>query len=215
MREARTRAVVAVLLVLVVLGVGVLVGRATDRTAVVPAAGLVVDGIPVGTVDTPAGALSAADNYVAIASQSVEQDPGLFGHLVHVAYARDIRSQTLNQATALRRTDTVDMGNYADGGRAVAVIAARRLDRYAPGRATVTSWLGGFVWGPRLAPRQSWNLVDTTLVFRGGWWLIASSRAERTPAPVPSIVFVNGHNNRSPVFDRRLAGMSAPFYGSG
>ena len=48
----------------------------------------------------------------------------------------------------------------------VAVIGARRLDRYTPDRATVTTWLGGFVWGPGVAPRQSWNLVETTLAWQ-------------------------------------------------
>ena len=107
------------------------------------------------------------------------------------------------------------MRNYARGGRAVAVIAARRLDHYKPGRATVTSWLGGFVWGPAVSPRQSWNLVDTTLLWRRGRWLIASMSTERTAAPVPSVVFVDGHNNQSGAFDARLAGMTAPFYGAG
>jgi hypothetical protein len=79
----------------------------------------------------------------------------------------------------------------------------------------VTSWLGGFVWGPSLSPRQSWNLVDTTLTWRRNRWLVLSMNTERTPAPVPSVVFVDAHNNQSGVFDTRLAGMTAPFYGAG
>jgi len=95
------------------------------------------------------------------------------------------------------------------------VIAARRLDHYTPKRATVTSWLGGFEWGPGLTPRQSWNLVDTTMVWRHSRWLVTSMNTERTPAPVPSIVFVDGHNNQSAAFNSRLAGMTAPYYGAG
>ena len=172
-------------------------------------------GIPVGVQDSAAGALAAADNYLAIASQTVEQDPGEFSALVNTVYTPGSRASTLAQAAAARGADVADMRNYAQGGRAVAVIAARRLDHYTPGRATVTSWLGGFVWGPALSPRQSWNLVDTTLVWRQGRWLIASMSAERTAAPVPSVVFVDGHNNQSGAFDARLAGMTAPFYGAG
>jgi hypothetical protein len=212
MREPRTHVALTTLVVLVVLVGGVLVGRATSQTRATPAAVSVVDGIAVGTVETQAGALAAADNYLAIASQSVEQNPSLFARLVRVVYAPWVRSQTLTQAARLRRADTVDMTNYANGGRAVAVIAARRLDHYTPRRATVTTWLGGFVWGPNLSPRQSWNLV---LAFRNGRWLIVSSQAERTPAPVPSTVFIDGRNNTSAVFDLRLAGMSGPFYGTG
>ena len=105
------------------------------------------------------------------------------------------------------------MRNYSEGGHGIAVIAARRLDAYTPQTATVTSWLAGFVWGPRLSPRQSWNLIDTTLSWQSGRWLVTASETDRTPAPVPAIVFVNGGNDRSQAFDR-LAGMTAPFYGS-
>ena len=105
------------------------------------------------------------------------------------------------------------MANYRQGGRGIALIAARRLDSYTTQTATVTSWLGGFVWGPQLSPRQSWNLVDTTLRWQAGRWLVVSSNTDPTPAPVPSIVYVNGPNDRARAFGR-LAGMSAPFYGS-
>jgi hypothetical protein len=175
----------------------------------------VVGGVAVGVLDTPAGALAAADNYLASASQTMEQNPAAFAALVTAVYAPASRASTLRQAAQARTADVPDMRNYAQGGRAVAVIAARRLDRYTAGRATVTSWLGGFVWGPALSPRQSWNLVDTTLVWRRGRWLVLSMNTERTPAPVPSVVFVDGHNNESPTFNARLAGMTAPFYGAG
>ena len=66
-----------------------------------------------------------------------------------------------------------------------------------------------------MSPRQGWNLVDTTLVWRRGRWLVLSMNTERTPAPVPSVVFVDGPNNQSRVFDARLAGMTAPYYGAG
>ena len=176
---------------------------------------MVVRGVAVGVLDTPSGALAAADNYLASASQTVEQNPAAFAALVRAVYVPASRASTLIQAARVRAADVADMRNYAQGGRAVAVIAARRLDRYTRGRATVTSWLGGFVWGPDLAPRQSWNLVDTTLIWRRGRWLVFSMNTERTPAPVPSVVFVDGHNNQSLAFDTRLAGMTAPYYGAG
>ena len=216
MSEERARIALVGLLSVFTLAAGVLIGRATkpaDHGA--PAAVVVAGGVAVGVLDTPAGALAAADNYVAVASQSVEQNPGGFAALVTAIYAPASRASTLTQAAQARAADAADMRNYAQGGRAVAVIAARRLDRYTPGRATVTSWLGGFVWGPGLSPRQSWNLVDTTLIWRRGRWLVLSMNTERTPAPVPSVVFVDGHNNQSPTFNAQLAGMTAPFYGAG
>jgi hypothetical protein len=217
MSEERARIALAGLLALCALGTGVLVGRATSPTghSASAAAVAIVHGVPVGVQDTPGGALAAADNYVAIASQTVEQDPAEFAALVNSVYTPGSRASALAQASAARTADVADMRNYAQGGRAVAVIAARRLDHYAQDRATVTSWLGGLVWGPALSPRQSWNLVDTTLVWRHRRWLVAAMSTERTPAPVPSVVFVDGHNNQSAAFDSRLAGMTAPFYGAG
>jgi hypothetical protein len=216
MSEERARIALAGLLALLALGTGVLIGRATTSArGGTPAAVVIVHSVPVGVQDSPAGALAAADNYLAIASQTVEQNPAQFAALVNTVYTPPSRASTLAQASRARVADVADMRNYAQGGRAVAVIAARRLDHYTPGRATVTSWLGGFVWGPAVSPRQSWNLVDITLLWRRGRWLIASMNTERAAAPVPSVVFVDGHNNQSGAFDARLAGMTAPFYGAG
>jgi hypothetical protein len=214
--EERARVALAGLLALATLATGVLVGRATAPADHEPATAVAsVAGVPVGVADTPAGALAAADNYLALASQSVEQDPAGFAALVHAVYAPSARAATLAQAARVREADVAGMRNYAQGGRAVAVIAARRLDHYTPTRATVTSWLGGFEWGPTLAPRQSWNLIDTTVTWHNGRWLVISMDTEVTPAPVPSTVYIDGHNNQSSVFDSRLAGMTAPFYGAG
>jgi hypothetical protein len=106
------------------------------------------------------------------------------------------------------------MSNYNAGGRGVAVVAARRLDHYSPSSATVTSWLAGVVWGPHVSARQSWNLVDTTLAWRSGRWLVVSSQTDHTPAPVPAVVYVEAHNDSLAAFSR-LEGMTAPLYGSG
>jgi hypothetical protein len=173
-----------------------------------------LNGVPVGVEHTPAGALAAGDNYLALASQSIEQDPSQFAALVAQIYAPALRGRTLAQAERVRAGDAQNMSNYAQGGRGIAVIAARRLDSYTPAQATITSWLGGFVWGPHLPPRQSWNLVDTTLRWSAGRWFVVASQTDATPAPVPSIVYVSGPNNQTPAFGR-LAGMTAPFYGTG
>jgi hypothetical protein len=214
-RTLGTRAGIAVVcaVLLMLLLVGVLgVGRSGRQNVVVSAAKL-IGGIPVGVQHTRAGALAAADNYVALASQSIEQNPEVFGELVAQAYAPQARSRTLAEAQRLRAGDVQNMSNYREGGHGLAVIAARRLNSYTLDTATVTSWLGGFVWGPHLPSRQTWNLVDTTLRWQAGRWLVVSSTTDVTPAPVPSIVYVDGANNRSGAF-QRLAGMTAPFYGA-
>jgi hypothetical protein len=211
-RGLSTTAVLAAMACLALALLLVLVLERGQESDPAPAVEL-VDGVPVGVQHTPAGALAAADNYVALASQSIEQDPPAFNALVAQAYAPGARAQTLSQAQQIRTADVQNMNNYEEGGRAVAIIAARRLDRYTQTDAQVTSWLGGFVWGPRLTPRQTWNLVATTLRWQDGRWLVESSNTEVTPAPVPSIVYVDGANNQTPAF-ARLNGMSAPFYGA-
>jgi len=215
--RARTFTVVllaaaALLLVIVLASAALLLGAGGGPRAGAQAVELVA-GVPVGVQDTPAGALVAADDYVALSSQSVEQAPSLFAALVVQVYAPEIRERTLAQAAQIRAADTQNMGNYRQGGRGIAVIAARRLDAYTPRSATVTTWLAGFVWGPRLSPRQTWNLIDTTLRWQAGRWLITASETDRTPAPTPAIVYVNGANDRSRAFGR-LTGMTAPFYGT-
>jgi len=179
-----------------------------------PGAVELVEGVPVGVLDTPAGALAAGDNYVALASQTVEQDPRTFAALVAQAWLPSSRAWALAQAQRIRGSDLANVRNYAQGGRGLALVAARRLDSYTPAGARVTTWLGGFVWGLHLAPRQTWNLVETVLRWQSGRWLVASSETSSTPAPVPAIVYLDGGNDRAGAF-ARLAGMSAPLYGTG
>jgi hypothetical protein len=185
-----------------------------DGQGAPPGAVELSEGVPIGVQHTQAGALAAVDNYLAFASQSIEQDPAAFAALVARVYLPAIRRRALAQARQVRTSDRQDTANYLQGGRAIAIVAARRLDSYTPQTATVTSWLAGFVWGPHLTPRQSWNLVDTTLRWQAGRWVVASSDTDPTPAPVPAIVYVNGANDRAPAF-ARLQGMTAPFYGTG
>ena len=199
--------------IVLLLAAAFVVGRSGRRGGLATAVRL-VGGVAVGVQDTPAGALAAADNYVALASQSVEQDPAVFASLVAQAYVPQVRGRTLGEAQRIRASDTQNMTNYREGGRGIAVIAARRLDSYTPQQATVTSWLGGFVWGPHLPPRQTWNLIDTTMRWQQGRWLVLTSDTQRTPAPVPAIVYVVGANDQATAF-AGLAGMSAPFYGTG
>jgi hypothetical protein len=206
-------ALIAVSLVAFVL-LGLDLARQSGGRGSATAAIALEGGVPVGVKRTPAGALAAADNYLADSAQTLEQDPTGFGELVAEVYAPNVRAQTLAAAQQLRLSDPAGMSNYNVGGRGLALVAARRLDHYTPSSATVTSWLGGFVWGPQLSPRQSWNLVDTTLVWRSGRWLVVSSQTDRTPAPVPAIVYVAGHSDSLAAFSA-LAGMTAPFYGSG
>jgi len=172
-----------------------------------------VQGIPVSALDTRAGALAAADNYVALASESVEQDPQVFSRLVSVGVAPWARTRALRQARSMRTSDTGDMDAYRRGAQALAVIGARRLQSFTSRRATTVTWLAGFLWGGGLEPRQSWSLVRTQLVWREGRWQITASKTKSTAAPVPARVYVRSGSDTTGTF-ARLDGMSAPFYGA-
>ena len=170
---------------------------------------VLVDGVPVGEAHTPAGALAAADNYLALSSQTLEQDPRAFAALVSEAYAPQVRASTLAEAQRLREGDVSDIAAYR---RAPA--RSRSSPHVAwtptpPRQATITSWLAGFLWGPHTPPRQSWNLVDTTLRWQSGRWLVDSQDVDATPAPVPARVYLTAGNDRYEAF-ARLEGMSRP-----
>jgi hypothetical protein len=214
--RARTTAIaVAAITALSLLAIGVLIGRMSlTRQASSGNPISVINGVPVGVSDTPAGALAADDNYLAIEAQTDEQNPRAFATLVATAFTPHAERSSLAQAAQLRGSDSSLMSDYAAGARALAVIGARRLDSYSPARARITTWLAGFLWGPTLAPEQTWNLVGTTLVWRQRRWLLAQVHVEATPAPVPSIVYVDGHNHQAGAFSA-LDGMTAPFYGAG
>jgi hypothetical protein len=198
------------LLAFVALAAALLSGAGGSRTE---SALALVNGVPVGEGRTPAGALAAADNYLALSSQTLEQDPRTFSALVAQVYAPEVRASTLAEAQRVREADGSDIAAYGEGARAIAIVAARRLDYYTSQAATITSWLAGFVWGPNTPARQSWNLIDTTLRWRSGRWLVVSQTVEATPAPVPSRVYLEARNDGYSAF-ARLAGMSAPFYGA-
>ena len=97
MVEHRRWPVIAAVLVgaLIVAGIGWVAGRssapegsaqaqsADDRRSAVR----LVDGVPVGVEHTRAGSLAAADNYVAIGSETLLQDPPRYARLVREAYA--------------------------------------------------------------------------------------------------------------------------------
>jgi len=213
-RGAPTLSLIALCAIALLVVLGLKLASSGGEQAAPQSAVELVEGVPVGVRRTPAGALAAADDYLALAAQTLEQDPAAFAALVARVYAPSVRAQTLAEARRLREADPANAANYAHGGRALALVAARRLDSYTPFSATVTSWLAGLVWGPHLTPRQSWDLVDTTLHWSAGRWLVASSRVDAVPAPVPAIVYVRAGNDRAGAF-ARLAGMSTPFYGAG
>ncbi len=146
----------------------------------------------------PPGALAAADNYLALASQSVEQDPA-------GVRRRSWRRHTRPRCAAarsprpeqLRAGDTQNMTNYQRGrsrdrghrGSSSGQLHAAGRDRHELARRVRV--------GPATSPRARAGTSSTRRFAgrRAAGWCCASD-TDPTPAPVPSIVYVDGPNDR-------------------
>jgi hypothetical protein len=174
-----------------------------------------INGVPVGVQQSRTGALAAADNYVAIVSENVVKDPRVYEALVGRVFAPGEQGYALREGKRARTLAPAAVSDYAEGGGAVALVGARRLDAYDGSRAQVTTWLGGVVWGPSRRPTQRWQLVETDLRWDGQRWLVQRMRPARRSAPAPAVTKADDTTayDRS-TFERELRGMTAPTYGA-
>ena len=214
-------AVVAVILVGVI---GWIVGRssapdasaAEGREGAARGAIRVIDGTPVGVQHSRAGALAAADNYVAVSSETVVQDPGRYVKLVRAAFDGAYQPIAIREAQALRRRSRPTLSNYDAGGRALALVGARRLDAYSGDRAEVSTWTAGISWGPERRPGQRWFFTETELRWDQGRWLVERIDEVDEGAPTPGVVrYTDEETLEADAFDQGLRGMTAPTYGAG
>ena len=163
-------------------------------------------GIPVGVVQTPAGALAAADNFVA-AGVPASLDPERFREFANAVIEPGAHDwiQTAGAAAALN-------GGPPAGAQVIGSVVADRLDAYGSGRAEVGIWALGTYWDGGSAPTQYWSLVEVSLRWSGDRWRMVAAR-ESVPGPVPALIAGGLGQRTSSVWDRVLAGMSAPYYG--
>jgi hypothetical protein len=219
-------AVVALIAAVALIGAGWAVGRSSapeqpasdqgDGGQSDGAAIRVIDGVPVGVERSRAGALAAADNYVATVSENVVKDPRRYNAVVRRVFAAQEREYALREATRARALAPAAVADYAAGGSAVALIGARRLDTYDGTRAQATTWLGGVVWGPSRRSTQRWQLVETDLRWDGQKWLVERMRPAERPAPAPAVTRADDESSfERSTFERELRGMTAPVYGAG
>ena len=174
-----------------------------------------VDGVPVGIEHSRAGALAAADNYVAVSSETVLQDPDRYANLVREAYDTTYQATAIREGEALRKKSTETLANYDAGGRALAIVAARRLDQYADDRARALTWTAGFSWGPDRRPGQRWFFTETSLRWDRDRWRVERIDESQRVAPAPGVVrYSDKAALRTETFDRELRGMTAPSYGA-
>ena len=184
------------------------------KSAGVRSAVRTIDGVAVGVERSRAGALAAADNYVARVTETIVQDPATYARLVRVAWVPEGQDDALREGESTRDRSATAVENYAAGGRGLAIVAARRLDTYDGTRAEVTTWTGGFNWGPQQRPGQRWFLTETTLRWDGQRWRIETMHEAERPAPAPARVgYDDAASLKTETFDRELRGMTAPTYG--
>lgn len=164
-------------------------------------------GVPVGVLHTPAGALAAADNYVSAGiTDSLDQRA--------LRTFADTLVAPAKRRSLLTASQRLAQSGPPHGTRAVGLVVAHALRRYAGDRARVTTWQVGSYWGPGLQPSQYWALADLSLRWADGRWQIASLD-ERLPGPVPPRIAAPPAARKVSVWNRALAGMSAPYYGAG
>ena len=192
---------------------GVLAGRAGSTPPGAPIE--FVGGVPVGVADTPAGAVAAADEYLATEQETVGDDPGRFGALVAADYAAPIKAGALAAGESDRQGDSVGIPDRAGGARSFTVIGADRLDAYGDDAARVTTWAGQFYWGPGQTPAQVWALGQTTLAWTAGRWRVTAMRTLAGPGPAPAATpQAAPGDDSSTVFDRVLSGFTPVTYGA-
>lgn len=168
------------------------------------------DGVPVGVVDTPVGAIAAAENYLA------SEDDALLSRaeirrVVDAVWAPAERDVELSQpfpAAALAGKPAT-----FPGLKLQAAVAGAKLDSYTPQSAQVVVWHEITLWSPSVVPTQRWSLDTVTLVWGDGRWLVASrTAAPESETPVPAWTSGTPRDSTSEAFDTGLAGMSGPYY---
>lgn len=173
-----------------------------------------VDGIPVGIQPTRAGAAAAAGNYVAVATETIIQDPARYEQLVRTAYAPGYQEQALREGQAFRREFPTAITAYAEGTVLTVAVVARRIDAFANEEASVTTWSTGVSWGGEEPSAHAWALDEVDLQWDGQRWLVSRLDAANRPAPAPEdLSFTDRESLENDTFERELREMQAPQYG--
>lgn len=183
--------------VLLVLAVGVLIGRVTAPGSSAPGVPIrsgdpgptrLVSGVPVGYAHSREGAVAAALNYGGVSSQEGFLNPArrkvVLGIIAMPAFAREYEKKaTPGIAAALR-------GPLGQGLRAgVPTIfesapLAYRVVSYTPQQAVIVGWgmaLSGNTSG--LTPQADFQTSTSTVVWSSGDWKASSGSAVDGPTP--------------------------------
>lgn len=194
-REPRPRGVALALGALVVLLVGLLIGRASaprDATetgaSTDPGPTRTLASVPVGHARTREGAAAAVASYQRAFADAAILRPGVMRRRIEVVASPDY-VQTMLTANSPGR-ERLAHGPIGEGVRHgiqtlyVGVPIGYRIESYSPRRARVLTW--GFTLlgnASAVAPRAYFGLTHTNLVWLDGDWKIAGTEASFGPTP--------------------------------
>jgi hypothetical protein len=171
--------------------------------------------VPVGVEHSPAGAVAAADGYVATEQATVERDPARFAAFVSQDYPPPVKANSLAAARDDRLHDPAGMRLWASGGESFTTVAAHRLNWYRRDAAQVTTWAGQVFWGPHQPPSQVWALGRTDLAWRDSRWVVTDMTTLPATAPAPAALPQDGPaDDTADDFHSRLNGFVPVSYGS-
>lgn len=188
--KPRGRRIAILLIVLLAVGAGVWIGRASapeensppSQSDSGPTAGAreVVNGVPVGYERTEEGAVEAATNFARVMA-SISPDA--------VSYQRAI--QTL--AAPDWRDDAEELANsglsffserYGPGGSLTFVPVRYRVSAYSESAATVELWGVSVASGPKInGVEESWVTGIIDLTWINGDWRVSGQQSEAGPTP--------------------------------
>lgn len=205
-RRSSMRIVVAGVLVVGLLGGAYAAGRSTVKDVGTRNPLAVEHGIPIGVVESPVGALAAADNYAAV-GVTADLGPGEQHAFIGTVIDPGVRSAFSAADQAVAQREALPVGAHMIGS-----VLAHRLESYSAGVSDVSVWELASEWDGGVVPTQYWALVELSLRWNADRWQVTRVR-ELLPGLVPALI-AGGRDARSTaVWDQTLAGMSAPYYG--
>lgn len=186
------------LAVLVVLAVGVAIGRASSRAtpaegsssdAAPPGPTRLVEGIPVGYDRSAVGAVAAAANYTVVLGGKDNMDPA-YGDRVYPVFTLPVVTNELLQRSR-DFAGTLDDPAARVGDPELVLRTAPmgyRLDAYSDDEATVTVWAVAAGAGTKVLPlATAWGTERLTLRWSEGDWRISAIERESGPTPVDGV----------------------------
>lgn len=192
-RRRGGRVIAAGLVALVLLGVGVVIGRSAaprepvEERALPGSAGAsrVVEGVPVGYLQSEAGAVAAAGNFTRVLGEKANFDPAFGERAYPIFTVPEVRDDLLRRAQgfAANVEDAAALAN--DPGVTLrGVPLGYRVESYTPADATVSVWYAAIGVGtPEVPMSTAWGTDRLTLVWTDGDWKISAISSTAGPEP--------------------------------